>query len=117
VARIRGGCCTGLAKPFLDPDFSKKRWLRIADDVEAYVAASDGNPIPGKEDAGDDLPEPLEHLLMYERYGELPRSGGLYEQPYYFMQDLEWARKGRQVYLNRKKINERIKSQFKDRNG
>jgi len=55
--------------------------------------------------------------MMYDRYEELPVSGGLYEQPYHFMKDLEWARRGRQRYIRRKEINERNKRQDEERYG
>jgi len=101
VARGCGQRGRGLALPFLDeeqvchPEVSQtSRWNQIASEVEAYLAAVDGDPIPGQEDAADEMPEPLEELRRVEKFG-LPRAGGLYDQPYHFMKDLEYADLGR----------------------
>lgn len=85
-------------------DVAAERREGIAKTVEAYYAAESGNPIPGKENV--EMPEPLEHLLRYERWDCLPRSGGLYDQPYHYMADLEAAMLGRERYREVQRINQ-----------
>ena len=85
-----------MAVPFLgdgSPE-QRERYNQIADEAEAYFAALAGEPIPGQEDADSEIPEPVLWLLRTERLGH-PYAGGYMDQPYHFMQDIEWARTGR----------------------
>ena len=72
----------------------RQRDAEIAEAVEFYLAAQDGQEIPGHEDP--EMPEPLEWLYRLQRwrsiYGEIPlRAGGLEDQPVSFTRDLEAA--------------------------
>jgi hypothetical protein len=92
-----------------------ERHERIAQAVVAYLAAQSGEPIPGEEDA--EIPEPYEHLLRCERWRALPRAGGLYEQPYHFMGDLEAAMLGRVRWEEMKRINRERQAQWTAEHG
>jgi len=94
--------------PFLRDGFqnAEERLEAIAEAVELYLAAKAGKQIPGHEDAGDEMPEPLYWLLQTERWG-LPHGGGYLDEPYYFMRDIEWAALGRDRYEAAQAVNRR----------
>ena len=56
------------------------------------------------------MPEPLYWLLQVERWG-MPHGGGFIEEPYHFMQDLEWAAIGRDRYEAAQAANRRLRQQ------
>lgn len=93
-----------MEEPFLEPDGEEKwltvRFWEVADAVEQYLYTRDGEPIPDR-DPVTEKPEPLEELERFEFYNWQmpPRTGGLYDQPYYFLEDLRAAAEGRARYL------------------
>lgn len=62
-----------------------------------------GQPLPDREEM--DMPEPLMELLRIERWGVLPQEGGLFNQPYHYIRDLEAAMVGRQRRETAKAVN------------
>jgi len=109
-SRHRGG--PRLAFPFLadGPLQEQERYNQIADEAQAYYAALAGELIPGQEDAASEMPEPVLWLTRVERYG-LPCAGGFLDQPYHFMQDVEWARRGRAQFQAIQAVNEAARRQ------
>ena len=91
-------CCRGrgqeLGNPFLADGFSSpgERREAIAAETETYLAAQAGHAIPGTETL--EMPDCLYWLLRVERWGPI-RAGGQIDQPYHFIEDLEWAAVGR----------------------
>lgn len=90
-----------MALPFLDEDnvchpetAFNERLAEIADQVEAYLIHEDGESIPGQEPVTEP-PGALIELRRIERWGKLPWDGGMYDQPFHFMQELEAAMIGR----------------------
>lgn len=73
----------------------------IADSVEQYLCGRDSDigPIPDREPV-EEKPEPLVELERFEFYDWRfqPREGGLYDQPYHFMEELRAAAEGRARY-------------------
>ena len=111
MARDGGRRRPRLGVPFLGDGSAAERLDSIADEVEAYLAAAAGRPIPGKEDAGDKMPEPLEWLLRVERWG-LPHGQGFINEPYHYMQDLEWADIGRSRFELTQNANRRNRERY-----
>lgn len=85
----------------------------IADEVEAYLAAKDGSPIPGKEEAGEEIPDVYFYLRKVERWG-LPHGQGWLGEPYYFMLDLEWAEIGRQRHMQIVEANRKQRETYEE---
>jgi hypothetical protein len=64
--------------------------LRYVDDLQLYVNSM-REPVTRGTVAIPDIPEPLELWLQCDKYGSLPFSGGVLEQPYLLWTEMQAA--------------------------
>ena len=96
--------------PFCDEDTAIKRGRLIAEEVERYYWQQVGGGDPDAEKI-ERVPECLSWLMTVERLG-MPYSGGLLEQPYHFIQDIEAASLGRARFERTREINRKTQENW-----
>ena len=85
-------------------DSPAERLQAIAQEVEDYITARAGSELPEKEGSPVEFPDTLYWLQRVEKWGLLV-DGGLLNQPYYFMLDLDMASLGRSRAYERQRAN------------
>ena len=118
MARLRRRRGKGLGSPFLADGYKDpaERRAAIAEEVQWYLQAQDGMEVPPGVEPSDTMPDALYWLLQVEKWG-LPRTGGLIDQPYFFMKDLEAAALGRARYEQVKDYNLRQRTERRRQHG
>jgi len=104
-----------VAQPFLG---ESEHWVaehqrEVGEAVTAYLAKVAGEPIPDREE--EQLPEPLLWLWRLEMYKEvfgtsLPWPGGILDQPYLFLMELEAAHLARKEFISAREANAEAQS-------